>query len=386
MAAKRDYYEVLGVSRTATADEIKKAYRSLAMKYHPDRNQGDEDAAEKFKEASEAYEVLSDAEKRSRYDQFGHEGMKSTFGPGGFDFNRDFTQGADFQDIFGSLFGSLFGGGHQAPRNGPRRGNDLRYDLEIDLEEALFGSRRDLVLPVTDNCSDCNGSGAAPGSKRESCPRCHGRGSIISGGGFFQISQPCPTCSGEGTVVGQPCSKCRGSGRVKTRRTIDLRIPAGVDTGTRLRLSGKGEGGLRGGPSGDLHVVIHVREHELFSREDNDLACIVSVPPHVAALGGEVEAPTPDGVAKLKIAAGTTNGKILRIRGKGVPSLHGRGSGDLHVRVEIEVPVRLDQRQRKLLQEFGETCKPDNFPESQRRKRLSEKFLARRERLWKASE
>ncbi len=389
MAEKRDYYEVLGVSRTATAEEIKKAYRKLAMQYHPDRNPGNEEAAEKFKEASEAYEVLSDSTKRQRYDQFGHEGMKSTFGPGGFDFGRDFTQGADLQDILGSLFGGGFGdffggGGRSRPRNSAQRGNDLRFDLEIDLEEAIFGSHRDLDLPVSDTCPDCGGSGAAPGSSRETCRQCGGRGSVISGGGFFQISQPCPVCGGEGTIVKNPCRKCRGTGRVKTRRTISLRIPPGVDTGTRLRLSGKGEGGLRGGPAGDLHVVIHVREHELFTRQDDDLACVVTVPPHVAALGGEVEVPTPDGVAKLKISAGTPNGKTFRLRGKGMPSLNGGGNGDLHVRVDIEVPDKLGHHQRKILEEFAQSCTPDNFPETQRRAKQVSKFLERRDVLKKA--
>ncbi len=261
MASKQDYYDLLGVSRSASQDELKKAYRKLAMKYHPDRNQGDKESEAKFKEVSEAYEVLSDAKKRQQYDQFGHDGLKSSFGPGGFDFGRDFTHGADLQDILGSIFGGgggifddFFGGGRRRSSRpgGPQPGADLRFDIEIDFEEAAFGSEREITLPLSVQCDDCTGTGVTPGSKRETCRQCGGAGSVISGGGFFQVRQTCPVCGGQGSLVTNPCVKCSGSGRVKTSKRITLKIPRGVETGSRLRLAGKGEGGIRGGPAGDL--------------------------------------------------------------------------------------------------------------------------------------
>ena len=281
MANKQDYYELLGASRSASPEELKKAYRKLAMKYHPDRNAGDKAAEEKFKELSEAYEILSDPKKRQQYDQYGHDGLKSQFGPGGFDFGRDFTHGADLQDILGNLFGGggggggggmfddFFGGGgrRQGSRpGGPQQGADLRFDIEIDFEEAAYGSEREITLPVSVQCDPCTGSGVTPGSKRETCRQCGGQGSVISGGGFFQVRQTCPVCGGQGTMVTNPCKKCGGTGRVKTRKRITLKIPHGVETGSRLRLTGKGEGGVRGGPAGDLYVVIRVKAHTLFRR------------------------------------------------------------------------------------------------------------------------
>ena len=384
---KRDYYEVLGVERTASADEIKKAYRKLAMKYHPDRNPGDQEAADKFKEASEAYEVLSNPDKRQRYDQFGHAG--TNFGPGGFDFNRDFTGGADFADIFGSLFGGglgdLFGGGRQRSRNpnAPQRGADLRFDLEIDLEEAIFGVSREVDLPIGEDCPDCGGTGAAKGTKRETCRQCGGRGVVTTSNGFIHIQQTCPVCQGEGTVIRTPCKSCGGTGRRKSRRKITLNIPKGVDTGSRLRLAGKGENGLRGGEPGDLYVVIHVREHDIFERNDADLVCNVFVPPHIAAVGGMVQVPTPEGEASLKIQPGTANGKVYRLRGKGMTTLHG-DVGDLLVRIEIEVPQHLSSSQKKALEAFGESCTEDNFPEAHRMRRSAGKFMERREALLNA--
>jgi molecular chaperone DnaJ len=391
MATKKDYYDVLGVSRSASADEVRKAYRKLAMQYHPDRNANNPQATEKFKELSEAYEVLSDETKRRQYDQFGHEGMKSTFGPGGFDFSRDFTHMSDIQDILGNLFGDggglfgeFMGGGRRRSRNGVQRGDDLRFDLEIDLEEAVFGSERELELPVTEECDLCRGTGAASGAGRETCRQCGGRGFVVSGGGFLQIRQTCPVCGGEGTLVRHPCGKCGGSGRMRSRRRLSLRIPRGVETGSRLRLAGKGEGGGRGGPAGDLYVVLHVREHELFERQGDDLSCTVPISPAAATLGGDIEIPTPEGLAKIKVPPGTPNGKVFRLRDKGVPNLEGRGHGDLHVRLMVETPTRLSSRQRKLLEEFEAEAEEANYPERIRMRRAAEAFLAKGEALRKA--
>jgi molecular chaperone DnaJ len=393
MSTKRDYYEVLGVGKTASADEIKKAYRKLAMQYHPDRNPDNKEAAERFKEVCEAYEVLSDTDKRHRYDQYGHAGMKSAFGPGGFDFGRDFThmQDIDLQDILGSFFGGgfgdLFGGGggrgrHARGPNAAQRGDDLRFDLEVDFEEALFGSEREVDLTVNDACEACRGTGAASGSSRETCRQCGGHGVVVVGGGFIQMRQTCPVCRGEGTVIRNPCKKCGGTGRVKAPRHIALRIPKGVETGSRLRLSGKGESGLRGGQAGDLYVVLHVREHDVFQRQDDDLACTVHVSPVVAALGGEVAVPTPAGPARLRLPAGTPNGKVFRLRDKGMPSLNG-GCGDLHVRVELEVPQHLSLKQEQTLKEFNALATPKNFPENERQRKATEAFFARRDALRK---
>ncbi len=387
MAEKADYYELLGVSRTASAEDIKKAYRKLAMKYHPDRNPGNSKAEQKFKEISEAYEVLSDPQKRQQYDQFGHEGVRSTFGPGGFDFQRDFTHFDDLQDILGSLFGA---GGlgdlfwkteRRKTRTGPERGADLRFDLEIDLEEAAFGSHRELTIPLAGECPDCGGTGVPPGVSAERCRQCGGSGMVVSGGGFFQIRQTCPICGGAGTLVTRPCSTCRGSGRVKTRRKLTLRIPRGVETGSRLRLTGKGEGGLRGGPPGDLYVVIHVTQHEIFERRGDDLFCEVPVPFDILALGGEVEVPTVDGIAKIKVSSGTESGRVFRLRGKGIPNLEGRGRGDLHVRLVAEVPVNLDARQRKLLKDFTDMRQASNYPAFRRFGERMQAFLDRKAAL-----
>jgi molecular chaperone DnaJ len=369
VTAKRDYYEVLGAARTASPDEIKKAYRRMAMQYHPDRNQGDKVSEAKFKEVSEAYEVLSDPEKRRLYDQYGHEGMKSQFGPGGFDFSRDFTHVNDLQDLFGSLFGDgggvfedLFGGGRRTSRTGPQQGADLRFDLEIDFEEAIFGVQREITLPVTEQCAACKGMGSEPGSSEETCRHCGGRGAVISASGFFQVRQTCPVCSGSGKLITKPCRECKGVGRQKTRKRLTLRIPPGVETGSRLRLAGRGEGGVRGGPAGDLYVILHVRPHDLFQREGNELLCEIPVPMHIAAMGGEISVPTLEGFATLKIEPGTETGHIFRMRGKGAPSVDGRGHGDMHVRVVVEVPVRLNSKQKKALKDFSDACESGNFP------------------------
>lgn len=369
MADKKDYYQLLGVNKSVSADEIKKAYRKLAMKYHPDRNPGNAEAETKFKEISEAYEVLSDEKKRRQYDQYGHDGLKSSFGPGGFDFQRDFTHASDLQDILGSIFGGggglgdIFGGGgRRRSSTGPQRGADLRFDLEIEFEEAAFGSRREIALPLTEECGKCKGSGMAPGRSREACQHCGGHGAVVSGGGFFQVRQTCPVCGGAGSIVTHPCSSCGGSGRVKARKRITLKIPKGVETGSRLRLSGKGEGGSRGGPAGDLYVVLHVAPHDVFERHDDDLLCKVPIPVHAAALGGEIEVPTIDGFAKLRIAPGTETGKVFRLRGKGMENVEGHGRGDLHVQVVVEPPARLNSRQKKIMKEFADATEPGNYP------------------------
>jgi len=391
VAEKRDYYEVLGINRSATADELKKAYRKKAMKYHPDRNAGDKDAETKFKEVSEAYEVLSDQKKRQQYDQFGHDGLKSSFGPGGFDFGRDFTHGADLQDILGSIFGGgggifdgFMGGGQRRGRpDGPQAGADLRFDIEIDFEEAAFGSEREITLPISVQCGTCSGSGMTPGSKRETCRQCGGAGSVISGGGFFQVRQTCPVCKGEGTFSTNPCSKCSGSGRVKTRKRITLKIPRGVETGSRLRLAGKGEGGVRGGPAGNLYVIIHVKPHAVFKRHDDDLSCTIPVPFDVLALGGSIQVPTLDGFAKLKISAGTETGKVYRLRSKGMPNVEGYGRGDLHAQIVTEVPVKLNSRQKKILQEYQENIVEKNYPAAKRFREQAEKFFERKKAMKK---
>lgn len=394
MAEKRDYYEVLGVAKTASADEIKSAYRKLAMKYHPDRNPDNPEAKEKFTEVSEAYEVLSNPEKRQRYDQFGHQGVN--FGPGGFDFGRDFShfQDVDLGDILGSIFGGAFGGGgggfgdffgggrrRSADANAPQRGADMSMELEIDFEEALFGSERTIDLSVPDQCPECKGSGAAAGSKRVTCPTCGGHGQVVGGAGFFQVRQVCPRCGGSGTIVEKPCRKCNGSGQVNMPRKITLRIPKGVDTGSRLRLTGKGAGGLRGGAPGDLYVVLRVRENAVFERDGLDLYVDVPVSPIIATLGGDVEIPTPDGVAKVKLVPGTENGKVMRLRGKGVANLRGGSSGDLMARIVIEIPQRLTGSQRKAVEDLAELFKPDNFPLAQNQTAELKTFYSRKDKL-----
>ena len=394
MASKRDYYEVLGVAKTATADEIKSAYRKLAMKYHPDRNPGDKAAEEKFKEAAEAYDVLHDPAKRQRYDQFGHQAFEG--GAGGFGGGAGMNM-EDIFSMFGDIFGGrggggggfggfedLFGGGRSHRRtdpNAPQRGDDMTFRLDIDFDEAIFGSERTLELTLPVQCRECGGSGAASGSRRVTCRTCGGSGVVIGGGGFFQVRQTCPSCGGEGTMLEKPCRKCRGTGHVTEPQKISLKIPAGVDTGSRLRLSGKGGGGLRGGEPGDLFVLIGVKDSDLFQRDGIDLGVDVPVSPFLAALGGSVEVPTPFGAAELKIPEGTPNGKVFRLRGKGVRSLRGDACGDLAARIVFEVPKNLSRRQRELLEELQGAAAGGMFPEAQTYRNRMKVFFSHKEKL-----
>lgn len=361
--AKRDYYEILGVSRDTDQEDIKKAYRKLAVKLHPDKNPGDKVAEESFKELGEAYEALSDPQKRAAYDQYGHAAFDprarargGAGGAGGFHDPFDI-----FREVFGGgaggggIFDEFFGSGRQDPTQ-PQRGNDLRYDLEISFEEAAHGCEKEITVTKPDRCDTCNGSGIEAGSKTHTCTTCHGRGEVITSRGIFSIRQACPHCHGAGRVVDKPCKTCRGEGRRDKQAKITLRIPAGVDTGARLRSSGNGEAGLRGGPPGDLYVVLHIRAHDIFQREGDDILCEVPVSFIQAALGAEIGVPTLSGNATIKIPAGTQSSTMFRLRGKGVKNLQGYGYGDLHVRVIVEVPTHLTSEQKAKLQEFAETC------------------------------
>lgn len=348
--AKRDYYEVLGVDRNATERDIKKAYRRLAMKYHPDRTKGDKALEEKFKEANDAYEVLVDSEKRQAYDQFGHAAFEQGRGAGSGGFG-----GADFSDVFGDVFGDIFGGGRGRQRSRAQRGSDLRYNLELTLEEAVKGKSQALKIPTLASCDDCQGSGAAPGSKKETCDYCHGQGQIQMRQGFFAVQQTCPKCHGQGEIIKNPCKTCHGEGRRQRTKTLNVKIPAGVDTGDRIRLAGEGEAGLHGAPAGDLYVQVQVREHAIFKREGNNLSCDIPISFTQAALGGEVEVPTLDGRVKLKIPSETQTGKQFRLRGKGVKSLRSGVVGDLICKAVIETPVNLSAKQKEYLQSLDES-------------------------------
>ncbi len=365
MAEKRDYYEILGISREASEEEIKKTYRRLALKYHPDKNQGNKEAEEKFKEISEAYAVLSDPQKRDQYDRLGHAGIDSRYS------SEDIFREADFGSIFGGtgfsgdileeLFGSagfdLFGRGSQA--QSPRRGRDLQYEIGISFEEAAFGSEKTVVIPRYELCSTCKGEGTKPGTGRSTCSQCRGTGHIQTrqaGESLFFSSfstRTCNRCGGEGTIVQDPCPKCRGQGRVKAQRKIKLKIPAGVNSHSRLRITGEGEAGLRGGPRGDLYAQISVKPHKIFERHNDDILCEVPIGFVQATLGAEIEVPTLDGKVRMKVPAGTPSGKIFRLRSKGIPSLHGYGKGDQHVRVIVEIPTRLNEKEKGLLREFA---------------------------------
>ena len=351
--AKRDYYEVLGVSRDVSAADLKKAYRRVAMKHHPDRNPGDEEAENKFKEASEAYEVLSDAQKRSAYDQFGHAGVDQSAGMGGGAGAGGF---GSFSDIFGDVFGDIFGGGGRG-RGGPSRGADLRYNLELSLEDAVRGTNVQIKVPTLVACDTCDGSGAKKGTSPKTCTTCGGIGQVRMQQGFFSVQQACPTCRGKGSIITDPCGSCHGQGRVEQTKKLSVKVPAGVDTGDRIRLSGEGEAGAEGGPAGDLYVEVHVKPHEIFQRDGADLYCEVPVDFVDAALGGELEVPTLDGRVKLKVPAETQTGKLFRLRGKGVTPVRGGARGDLMCRVVVETPVDLTGKQKELLKEFQATMK-----------------------------
>ncbi|KLN46119.1 molecular chaperone DnaJ [Providencia rettgeri] len=348
--AKRDFYEVLGLERNASDKDIKRAYKRLAMKYHPDRNQGNKDESEeKFKEIKEAYEVLSDEQKRAAYDQYGH----AAFEQGGMGGGGGFGGGADFSDIFGDVFGDIFGGGRRQQR--PSRGSDLQYNMELTLEEAVRGVTKEIRIPTLETCDVCHGNGAKPGTSADTCSTCHGMGQVHMRQGFFSVQQPCPTCHGRGKVIKDPCNKCHGHGRVERYKTLSVKIPAGVDTGDRVRLSGEGEAGENGAPAGDLFVQVHVLPHNIFERDGNNLHCEVPINFADAALGGEIEVPTLDGRVKLKIPAETQTGKIFRMKGKGVKSVRGGLQGDLMCHIVVETPVKLNEKQKALLKEFGES-------------------------------
>ena len=352
--SKRDYYEVLGVSRDVDQKELKKAYRKLAMKYHPDRNPDDKDADAKFKEATEAYEVLGDAQKRQAYDQFGHAGVDGQAGGGFGGGAGGGAGGANFSDIFGDVFGDIFGGGGGG-RGGPQRGSDLRYTLELTLEEAVRGIEKKIRIPTLASCETCDGTGAKPGTKPKTCTTCNGAGQVRMQQGFFSVQQTCPSCRGQGTMIDDPCTSCHGRGVKEETKTLSVKIPPGVDTGDRIRLAGEGEAGAMGGPAGDLYVQVSVREHNLFHRDGRNLYCDVPISIVDAALGGELEVPTLDGRVKLKIPAETQSGKLFRLRGKGVTPVRGGPAGDLLCRVQVETPVNLTSEQKDLLMKFQES-------------------------------
>jgi len=359
LVVKRDYYEVLGVGKNASNEEIKKVYRQLAMKYHPDRVAPDEkkEAEEKFKEISEAYAVLTDPKKRSAYDQFGHAGIDQQYS------YEDIFKSTDFGSIFsdlgfgGNVFGDLFDffGGRGSRRRGPRRGADLEYRLTVTLEEAAFGSEKRVDIYHTVICPACNGEGTKPGTGKKTCPRCRGNGQIQYRQGFFSFSQPCDQCGGSGQIISDPCLSCHGRGKVRKESEISVKIPPGVDEGTHIRVRGKGEAGEKGGPSGDLYILIHLRPHKIFKREEDDIYLEVPISFPLATLGGEIEVPTLEGNARMKIPAGTPTNKIFRLRNKGITNLHGRGKGNEYVRVIVQVPSNLTQEQKRLIRDLGKT-------------------------------
>ncbi len=373
--SKRDYYEVLGIPRSATDNDIKSAYRKLALKYHPDRNPGDKAAEDKFKEAAEAYAILADGEKRSLYDRFGHAGVSSAAGAGaGFDPSIF----ADFGDILGGLgdifgFGDLFGSPRR--RGGPQRGADLRYDLEITFEEAARGTETTIQIPRHESCATCSGSGAAAGSQPAMCPQCRGQGQVRFQQGFFTVARTCPQCQGAGRIITKPCHTCRGTGRVSKERKITVKIPAGIGTGQQLRLAGEGEGGAAGGPPGHLYVVVHVQEHEFFRRDGINLFCEISVNFTTVALGGEVQVPTLDGADAVRIPEGTATGTTLRLRGKGLPDVGGRGRGDLFVTIQVQTPKKLTRDQRHLLEQLAKALPKERFEPRAREEQQEERNL-----------
>lgn len=373
---KRDYYEVLGVSRGASEDEIKKAYKKMARKYHPDLNPGDKSAEEKFKEVNEAYEVLSDADKKARYDQYGHAGVDPNFGFGGFGggFDGGFDFG-DLGDIFGSFFGGGFGGGRRTNPNAPQRGESIRMSIAISFEEAAFGCEKEVTVERYETCDTCHGSGCAPGTSPEVCPDCHGTGTVQvrrqTPMGVFATSAPCAKCGGKGRIIHQPCKDCRGSGMVRKKKTIQASIPAGIDNGQTISIRGQGNAGKNGGPAGDLLITITVRPHELFRREGTSVLCEAPITFTQAVLGAELEIPTIDGKVKYTLPEGTQFGTTFRLKGKGIPSINGRGRGDQYVTVYIETPKNLNKEQKEALRKFAETM---GESETQGRKDFFKKF------------
>jgi molecular chaperone DnaJ len=372
MAAKKDYYEVLGVNRDASDEEIKKSFKKLAMKHHPDRNPDNPKAEELFKEAKEAYEILSDEQKRAAYDQYGHAGVDPSMGGGaGAGFG-----GAGFADAFGDIFGDIFGGGRGGQRSNVYRGADLRYNMEISLEDAAKGTETKIRIPVMAQCETCHGSGARPGTSPTTCTTCGGHGQVRMQQGFFSVQQTCPKCHGTGKMVKDPCPTCNAAGRIKQHKTLSVKIPTGVDEGDRIRLSGEGEAGVNGGPTGDLYVVIHLKPHEIFQREGGNLHCEMPISFSTAALGGEIEVPTLDGSAKMKIPPETQTGATFRLRGKGIKPLRSNEHGDLMVHVAVETPVKLTERQKELLRELETINQQDSGKHSPRNKSWVDKAKA----------
>lgn len=369
---KRDYYEILGIQKGATADEVKQAYRGLALKFHPDRVPAERKKAaeEQFKEVSEAYAVLSDPQKRAQYDQFGHAGIDSRYSAEdlfrGADFSSIFGQGGGslFEELLGGLGVDLFGGGGRARRSGPRRGSDLEYRLDITFEEAFRGVSRDVTIPREESCGECHGDGAASGTKPVTCPECKGRGQVVQSNGFLSIARTCGRCRGTGRFIKTPCPHCRGQGRVSVERRISVKVPPGVDTGTRLRIGGEGEAGVKGGPRGDLYVYLEVEPHAVFERHGNDLVVDLPIGIVQAALGAEVEVPTLNGKGTMKVPPGTQSHQLFRLRGKGMPDVRGGGAGDLHVRLLVETPTKLSAEQKRLLQEFARASGEGTYPQA----------------------
>ena len=359
--AKRDYYEVLGVDRGADAAAIKKAYRQKAKELHPDRNADNPDAEAQFKEANEAYEVLKDADKKAAYDRYGHAAFENGMGGGGARRGGQGDFSSAFSDVFDDLFGDFMGGGRGGRRSSAQRGNDLRYNLRINLEEAFTGSQKTINVPTAVACASCNGSGAEGGSQPQTCPTCSGMGKVRAQQGFFTVERTCPTCSGMGQTIKDPCKACQGQGRIQREKSLSVNIPAGVETGTRIRLAGEGEAGMRGGPSGDLYIFIEVNSHNLFERDGTTLYCRVPVSIAKAALGGEIEVPTIDGGrSRVKVPEGSQSGRQMRLRGKGMPALRGGGVGDMLIELAVETPVRLTARQREILKEFDQLSEENN--------------------------